>query len=113
MNVISEHKPWGSFTTLTKNEPSTVKLLYITQGEEFSLQYHEHREEFWKVMSGNPVITIGDESVTANPDDEFFVSQGTQHQISAPENNCVILEISIGDFDENDITRISDKYGRT
>jgi mannose-6-phosphate isomerase-like protein (cupin superfamily) len=112
MNITSEQKPWGSFTTLTKNEPSTVKLLYVTKGEEISLQYHNHREEFWKIISGNPLITIGDSTVTANPDDEFFISQGTNHQISAPEDNCVILEISIGDFDENDITRLSDKYGR-
>lgn len=106
-------KPWGSYITFTQNEPSTVKLLYITKGEAFSLQFHSHREEFWKVLQGNPSIIIGEDTILAKPDDEFLITQGTNHRVTAPENDVVILEISKGEFDEDDITRIEDKYGRS
>lgn len=112
MNPETTKRPWGSFTRFTNNEPSTVKLLYVNHGEVLSLQYHNKREEFWKVIKGNPEITIGDEVVGAKEDDEFFIATGVKHRISAPENNVVILEISKGEFDESDIVRIEDKYGR-
>jgi mannose-1-phosphate guanylyltransferase len=39
------------------------------------------------------------------------VDTGVKHRIKANED-CVLLEISYGKFDENDITRIEDDYGR-
>ena len=112
MNTITIPKPWGSFTRFTQNEPSTVKLLYINKGEEFSLQYHTHREEFWKIISGNPEITIGDKIYHPHSGDEFIVAPQVQHEISAPKDDVVVLEISTGIFDEDDIVRIKDKYNR-
>ncbi len=112
MNIVSEQKPWGSFTTYTKNEASTVKILRVKKGEAFSLQFHNHRDEFWRILKGNPEVTVGDETTTAKPDDEFVISQGTNHRISAVQDDVEVLEISIGQFDENDITRLEDKYGR-
>lgn len=113
MHSTTTKRPWGSFTRFTNNEPSTVKILHINKGEEFSLQYHTHREEFWKILEGHPEITIGD-TVTHNPEpgDEFVIKPHTNHRISAPKDNVVVLEISTGQFDEDDIVRLEDKYGR-
>ena len=113
MNSVTTKKPWGSFTRFTNNEPSTVKILHINKGEEFSLQYHTHREEFWKIISGHPEIIVGDE-VTHNPKpgDEFTILSHTNHRIFAPNDDVFVLEISTGQFDEDDIVRIEDKYGR-
>ena len=113
MNPITTTRPWGSFTRFTNNEPSTVKILNITKGEEFSLQYHTKRQEFWKILGGSPEITVGD-MVTHSPKvgDEFVIEPNTNHRISAPIDNVTILEISTGEFDEDDIVRIEDKYGR-
>jgi mannose-1-phosphate guanylyltransferase len=36
---------------------------------------------------------------------------GVKHRIKANED-CILLEISYGKFDENDIIRIEDDYGR-
>lgn len=105
-------RPWGSFITFTKNEESTVKLLNIKDGEEFSLQYHKNREEFWKVISGKPKITIGEETFVAEEGSEFFVPKETKHRVSATSGDVVILEISRGHFDEEDIVRLEDKYNR-
>ena len=105
-------KPWGAFISFTQNELSTVKLLYVNKGEKISLQRHMHREEFWRVVGGNPEITIGDKIYSSHQDDEFVIPIKTNHRISAPMDNVVILEISKGEFDEEDIVRIEDKYNR-
>lgn len=112
LKPFTENRPWGWFRGFTKNEPSTVKILFIKKGEVFSLQKHLHRDEFWRVLTGDPDITIDGKTVRAQPGDEFEFSRETSHQISAPTNNIEVLEISRGEFDENDIVRQKDKYGR-
>lgn len=112
MNPITTKRPWGSFTRFTNNEPSTVKILHINKGEEFSLQYHTHREEFWKILSGSPEIIIGDAVHNPNAGEEFVITPHTNHRISAPKDDVVVLEISKGVFDEDDIVRLEDKYNR-
>lgn len=112
MDSVTTNRPWGSFTRFTNNEKSTVKFLRINTGEQLSLQYHNKRKEFWKIIDGNPEITIGDKTTTAQKDDEFLVGIGEKHRIGAPTNNVVVLEISLGEFDEEDIVRLEDKYNR-
>ncbi|MFZ2621059.1 MAG: phosphomannose isomerase type II C-terminal cupin domain [Minisyncoccia bacterium] len=112
MDPITTKRPWGSFTCFTNNEPSTVKLLYVNQGERLSLQYHNQREEFWKVMKGSPDIVIGDKTFNATEGEEFSIKVKSNHRISAPKGDVIILEISKGQFDEDDIVRLEDKYNR-
>ncbi len=112
MKTITTTRPWGEFTRFTDNEKSTVKLLYVRAGEELSLQYHKYRDEFWKVVVGHPRITVGDDIRDSKPGEEFTVFAKVQHQISAPTDDVIILEISTGTFDEDDIVRIKDKYNR-
>jgi mannose-1-phosphate guanylyltransferase/mannose-1-phosphate guanylyltransferase/mannose-6-phosphate isomerase len=107
-----ETRPWGNFEQFTKNESSTVKIITVNPGGELSLQYHAKRSEFWKVLSGQPTITIDDAVVTAHAGDEFFAPAGAKHRIQAGDTPAAILEVAFGDFDENDITRLEDKYGR-
>jgi mannose-6-phosphate isomerase-like protein (cupin superfamily) len=109
--VFTEHRPWGSFTQFTKDVPSTVKLLTIQAGEAFSLQYHQHRDEFWRVISGSGTVTLGSEHRSAAAGSEFSIPHGTNHRIAATET-MLVLEISTGPFDETDIVRVEDKYGR-
>src|SRR3989338_2427257 len=112
MNPTTTKRPWGSFTRFTNNEPSTVKILHINKGEEFSLQYHTHREEFWKIIKGNPEIVIGEEKFYPSEGEEFVVAVGVNHRIDAPKDDVTVLEISKVEFDEDDIVRIEDKYNR-
>jgi len=106
-------KPWGSFREFSKNKESTVKILYVSDGEEFSLQSHAHRKEFWFVLKGTPKIIAGDKEILAHPNDEFYITKGEKHRITALNGDVEVLEVSFGEFDENDITRFEDKYGRT
>lgn len=105
-------RPWGNFIRYTQNQSSTVKIITVMAGEELSLQYHSKRSEFWRILRGNPTITIGEEVIQAKPGDEFSVGEGVNHRIAANENEVEILEIGLGEFDETDIVRLEDKYGR-
>lgn len=112
MKPYTDKRPWGEERCLTQNEQSTVKLLYVKAGESLSLQVHHHRDEFWKVLSGNPETIVVDMSYKNKVGDEIFIPQDSQHRISAPTDDVIILEISTGDFDEKDEIRLDDKYNR-
>src|SRR3989338_2150217 len=112
LKPFTEERPCGWFMEFLKEEPSTVKILFVKKGEVFSLQKHHHRNEFWRILSGEPDVTIGDKTVKAKVSDEFDISKETNHRIEAPINDVEVLEISRGKFDEADIIRIKDKYGR-
>jgi len=110
--IYQEERPWGSFRQFTFNELSTVKIITIKANESLSLQSHNKRTEFWRVIKGNGKIEIGDEIFEARDGDEYEIGIGMKHRIFAGKNGMQVLEISTGDFDEEDIIRYEDKYGR-
>jgi mannose-6-phosphate isomerase len=116
MNTSSpyrENRPWGNFLELTHNTPSTVKIITVNPGQSLSLQFHEKRDEFWHVISGTGTIQIGEEKIDVVPGQDHIVPKLAHHRMEAgPDEPLVILEISTGEFDENDITRLEDRYGR-
>ena len=111
IDKYTEKRPWGKFEKFCENEVCTVKLLYVSTGERLSLQKHEKRDEFWKIISGKAEITVGDDIKEAVEGDEFFVAKKTNHRIKAIDD-VKILEISFGEFDERDIERLEDEYDR-
>lgn len=111
-NYKKEVRPWGGFERFTLNEPSTVKIITVNPGEQFSLQTHANRDEVWRVLSGSGTITLGDAVTKAVTGDSFYCARGTKHRAQASGEPFVFLEIAFGEFDEQDITRLEDKYGR-
>lgn len=111
-NRLHDERPWGGFEQFTQNEDSTVKILTIRAGQQFSLQTHEHRDEFWYIIAGDGVLTAGDEHTEAHAGMEFWIPRGVQHRAHASGTDLKILEISFGHFDEDDIVRLADDYGR-
>ncbi|MBI2545736.1 phosphomannose isomerase type II C-terminal cupin domain [Candidatus Woesearchaeota archaeon] len=107
-----EERPWGMFERFTHNEVSTVKLIYIKPNETLSLQYHNNRAEFWKVIKGPAKITIGDKTVRAEEGEEFFIPVKAVHRMGSFDAPVTILEIAFGHQDEKDIVRLEDKYKR-
>lgn len=111
-NYEKDIRPWGMYERFTLNEKSTVKIITVKTGEAFSLQTHEHRDEYWKIISGSGTVIVGEIIHEANAGDEFFITQGSVHRAEGGMEGLVFLEIAFGEFDEGDITRIEDKYGR-
>ena len=107
-----EERPWGNFIQFSKNQTSTVKIITVNPNQTLSLQSHKNRSEFWRVLDGDGMVTIDEKIMPATQGAEFFIPKNTKHRISAKENGVRFLEIALGDFDENDIERFADEYGR-
>ena len=112
MKKYKEKRPWGGFEQFILNEKSTVKILTINPKQQFSLQFHKKRTEFWRFLEGNAKVTIGRKKFRAKKGDEFLIKPKTLHRIEALSKQVKVLEISLGTFNEKDIVRIEDVYGR-
>jgi mannose-6-phosphate isomerase len=116
MSLLSNHhqedRPWGSFEQFTLNEPSTVKIIHVSAEKRFSLQKHAHRSEFWKVISGTGIAHVGADEHEVKPGDVIEIPAGTLHRLTGGVDGISVLEIAFGSFDESDIERIEDDYGR-
>ena len=105
-------KPWGEFKQFTLNEKSTVKILTIKPKQAFSLQKHNKRKEFWYFLDNPAKVTVGNKTIKAKKGSEITIKQHQNHRIEALSKPVNVLEISFGNFDEKDIKRLEDKYGR-
>lgn len=110
--MITEKRPWGHFERFTLNEPCTVKLVHIDGDKRLSLQYHNNREEFWKVVKGPVKVQIANEIKTLQTGEAMMVPKKAVHRLIGAGTDAIILEISTGDFDEQDIVRLEDDYSR-
>lgn len=111
MDFLVDKRPWGEFKQFAHNKECTVKIITVKPGGILSKQYHHHRDELWVILDDGLIVEIGDETMLARKNDEFFISKGTIHRVSS-EKGGRFLEIALGDFDENDIVRLEDNYGR-
>jgi mannose-6-phosphate isomerase len=106
-------KPWGKFAQYTQNMLSTVKVITVQPGGALSLQYHHLRDELWVVLDARAKIELGHRVIQPQIGDRIFIPRMTTHRLSATGDRPVrILEISFGEFEENDIVRLEDIYGR-
>lgn len=111
-DVVVDHRPWGQFRRYTCDEASTVKLITVDAGQPLSLQRHEHRDELWIVLDAGLVVQVGDDVHETVEGDEFFIPRGTVHRVTGGRTRGRFVEICFGDFDEDDIERLEDRYGR-
>ena len=112
VTLIEEKRPWGKFERFTLNEQSTVKLVYIDGDKRLSLQYHNERSEFWKVIKGPVKVQLGNETRTLQAGESITIPKKAVHRLIGDGIDGVILEISMGEFDEGDIVRLEDDYKR-
>ncbi|MBA2619296.1 MAG: phosphomannose isomerase type II C-terminal cupin domain [Rubrobacter sp.] len=110
---IKVDKPWGRFEQYTHNLPSTVKIITVAPGGTLSRQYHRHRDELWVVLDPGARVEMDGETLSPEPGEKLYIPRGTVHRLSSEGKEPVrILEISFGEFDEGDIVRLEDVYGR-
>jgi len=108
-------KPWGSFDQYALNETCTVKILTCNPGQKLSLQRHRHRNELWVAIDSGVVIELDGKILTPDCNSETWLPAGSLHRLSCAaqtKNPVRVMEVSFGAFDENDIERIEDVYGR-
>ncbi|HUH99608.1 MAG TPA: phosphomannose isomerase type II C-terminal cupin domain [Nitrososphaerales archaeon] len=105
-------RPWGSFRVIGQfSGKITVKLVKINPNGRLSLQHHANRDEEWTLLSGRATATVGDRQYHLNVGDRTTAYRTWVHRLES-DVGAELLEVSYGDFDEDDIVRISDDYGR-
>jgi mannose-1-phosphate guanylyltransferase/mannose-6-phosphate isomerase len=112
-NIKQDDRPWGGFRQFAHNAQCTVKILTVAAGQLLSLQSHRGRDELWVVLDEGLQVEIDGEKQVAHPGDEFVIPRGARHRVGSVGATGRILEISFGEFDEDDIERYEDVYGRS
>lgn len=113
-------RPWGSYQTLDAGDSFQVKRITVKSGGILSLQRHRHRSEYWTVVRGCALVSVGPdverlELHDLTPGQSIHIPLGALHRL---ENRGVapleIIEVQCGSYlGEDDIERLEDVYGRT
>jgi mannose-6-phosphate isomerase-like protein (cupin superfamily) len=109
-----EERPWGYFVVLVDDEQHKLKRIVVNPGKRLSLQRHRLRDEHWMIVSGEALMTVDSREFTLLRGQSVDIPRGALHRVMNPgETELVIVEIQTGDsFDENDIERFEDDFGR-
>lgn len=102
---------WGfeSVHAINRDE-LTIKTLLLLDGEATSLQFHKNRDEFWFAIT--PVkIVKGEDEILLEGGKTAGIPREKKHRLVGIDMSWVV-EVSYGDFSEEDIVRLEDKYGR-
>ena len=106
-------KPWGQYTDIYRSDNVVFKRIDIAPGEEVSYQYHHGRDEFWYISSGHGALVINDDQREVLAGDCVIIRKEVKHQIkNTGKFMLTFFEMQCGDCREDDIVRLSDKYGR-
>ena len=112
---IHVSKPWGHYSDIYRPDDKKVvfKKIVVSAGEQLSHQYHKGRTEFWYIASGEGVMTIDDWETSVAEGDHMVIKPGEKHMVrNSGTGPLRIYEMQAGVCDEDDIVRLSDKYGR-
>jgi D-beta-D-heptose 7-phosphate kinase/D-beta-D-heptose 1-phosphate adenosyltransferase len=109
-------RPWGSFRNHHSMPGVHLKTLHVNAGARLSLQRHKHRSETWVLVSGDAQAVAGPSpdavtTIELSINEPYYVPAGTVHRLTSRESG-VLVEISYGEFDEEDIERFEDDFGR-
>jgi len=107
-------RPWGYYEILMEDLEHKVKRIVVYPGARLSLQRHRHRDEHWLIVSGEAVFTLNTDEIILQKGQSVDIPRGASHRVrNAGPSDLVIVEVQTGDyFDENDIERLEDDYGR-
>ena len=144
-DIISKdfERPWGGFLVINESQAQefantffdgidieslkiggklSSKILVVKPNSKLSWQYHNRREEIWKVFKGKVGISRNHDNnqnaiVNLDEGDQVKLEKGERHRLVGLDDYAVLAEIwqhtdSNHPSDENDIVRLDDDYGR-
>jgi mannose-6-phosphate isomerase len=111
---LYDERPWGTFTVLDEGEGYKVKRIEVLPGKRLSYQRHAQRAEHWMVVAGEARVTLDGEEIAVRAGETIDIETGAAHRVENPgADKLVFIEIQRGGYlGEDDITRLSDDYGR-
>lgn len=109
-----DERPWGKFTQYSHNQETTVKIIEVWAGQQLSVQKHKYRDELWVALDDGLWATLDGKDIMFRKGHQLYIPRGTVHSIRNIKKDRPLrfLEIAFGHFDEDDIERLEDKYGR-
>ena len=144
-DIISKdfERPWGGFLCINESQVQefankffdginiqtlkiggklSPKILIVKPNSKLSWQYHQRREEIWKVFKGRVGISRSHDNnqnpiVKLDEGDQVKLEKGERHRLIGLDDYAVLAEIwqhtdPNNPSDENDIVRLDDDYGR-
>lgn len=115
MRIVN--KPWGHEEIWAETDNYVGKILFIKPGHRLSRQYHNLKEETFRVISGILTLEIGQgddmETLTLQEGDSFHCLPKTIHRMickSEELNSVQVAEVSTNHLD--DVVRLEDDYKR-
>ena len=108
------YRPWGVYDAIDNGHRYQVKRITVKPGAKLSLQMHHHRAEHWIVVSGTAKVINAEREFLITENESTFIPIGAIHSLENPGKvDLELIEIRSGKYlDEDDIVRLSDKYGR-
>jgi mannose-1-phosphate guanylyltransferase/mannose-6-phosphate isomerase len=103
---------WGHAAQVAKNVLVSVKVVKVHDGGVHSLQVHRRRAELWVIVDHGLRVEVDGVVTHPSPGDEVWIPAGSTHRVAAPNGGGRFIEVSFGRFDEADVTRLEDHYGR-
>lgn len=103
---------WGTFKQYANNEDVTVSLMKVKANQRLSLQSHTGRAELWIVLDEGAVVQVGGNLLHPKAGEEIWIPAGTQHRLGSAGPEVRVLEVAFGNWQQKDITRYEDDYGR-
>jgi mannose-1-phosphate guanylyltransferase/mannose-6-phosphate isomerase len=110
--IIQDFRPWGNFKQFACNEECAVKIITVEPNQTLSKQAHKKRDELWVIIDDGLRVELDDKIINPKPGDEIVILREVTHRLSSLGKKGRVLEISFGYFDEDDIERFEDVYGR-
>ena len=105
-------RPWGTYEVLLDEPNYKVKRIIVNPYQQLSLQYHNHRDEYWTVVEGSGKLILDGSEYQLNPKDSWHIPCKSIHRASTESDGLTFIEVQIGMCDEDDIVRLHDQYGR-
>lgn len=108
------YRPWGKYDSVDQGDRYQVKRITVKPGAKLSVQMHHHRAEHWVVVSGSARVKNGSDTFLLSENESTYIPVGVVHALENPGKLPLeIIEIQSGSYlGEDDIVRLSDKYGR-
>lgn len=109
-----EMRPWGRFEIIKEEDHYKSKIIRVEPGQRLSYQSHQFRAEHWVVVKGTATVILNDEQHEIKQGQHIFIPKGAKHRLINNTKEMVeFIEVQVGQsFDEGDITRYQDDYGR-
>lgn len=107
-------RPWGGYEELDRGKDFRVKRLNVNPGCALSLQMHQHRAEYWVVVTGRAHVVRGQEEFALNTGESTYIECGQLHQLKNQTDGILqVLEVQTGNYlEEDDIVRFERDYFR-